>query len=220
MTVLHFNLKAVDMSDVVERSGGVVGALLASGLALSFASGCGGGAPATATASRTPAPASGTPAPASGAPATASGAPATASGTPAPSTYARAASPGTARTAGSRPGVNVTVTGSRYGRILIDGSGRTLYLFSHDRRAASTCGGACAVAWPPFLTRGRPHVRGLPSTLLGTTRRGGGSPQVTYAGHPLYYYRGDQRPGEILCQAVQEFGGFWYVVSPRGGAIQ
>jgi predicted lipoprotein with Yx(FWY)xxD motif len=58
------------------------------------------------------------------------------------------------------------------------------------------------------------------AALLGVTRRNDGRLQVTYAGHPLYYYVGDKRPGQVLCQAVTEFGGTWYVVAPDGRAIR
>jgi predicted lipoprotein with Yx(FWY)xxD motif len=127
------------------------------------------------------------------------------------------ASPAMAREAS---GATVASHASRYGRILTDGSGRTLYLFTHDPRGRSACGGACAKAWPPLLTRGAPRaVRGARPALLGTTHRRAGL-QVTYRGHPLYYYVGDRRPGEILCQNVVEFGGTWLVVAPSGLAVR
>ncbi len=111
---------------------------------------------------------------------------------------------------------------SSYGRILFDGRGRTLYLFTHDAGAKSRCHGACASAWPPFLTRGRPRAAGggVSQSLLGTTRRSDGGTQVTYAGHPLYHYVGDTRPGQVLCQAVLEYGGYWYVVKPGGAPVK
>ena len=115
----------------------------------------------------------------------------------------------------------VTARSSRYGRILFDGSGRALYLFTRDRAGRSSCSGACAKAWPPFLTRTAPRAgQGLHAGLLGTTRRSDGGLQVTYAGHPLYYYQGDTKPGEIKCQGVSNFGGLWLVVSPAGRAVR
>jgi predicted lipoprotein with Yx(FWY)xxD motif len=123
-----------------------------------------------------------------------------------------------ASAAGGR--ATVAVHSSRFGRILVDGSGRTLYLFTHDPRGRSACGGACAAAWPPLYTHGGPvAVRGARPGLLGTTIRRGGR-QVTYAGHPLYYYVGDRRPGQILCQNVVEFGGTWLVVKPSGAPVR
>jgi predicted lipoprotein with Yx(FWY)xxD motif len=116
---------------------------------------------------------------------------------------------------------SVTVHDSRYGRILTDGGGRTLYLFTRERSARSRCYGACAAAWPPLIAHG-PLVagRGTRRGLLATTRRRDGSRQVTYRGHPLYYYVGERRAGEILCQDVIEFGGTWLVVSPAGKAVR
>jgi predicted lipoprotein with Yx(FWY)xxD motif len=118
-------------------------------------------------------------------------------------------------------GPSVEVHGSRYGRILTDGGGRTLYLFTRERSARSRCYGACAKAWPPLIAHAPLAAgRGARRSLLGTTRRRDGSRQVTYRGHPLYYYVGERRAGEILCQDVTEFGGTWLVVSPGGAAIR
>jgi predicted lipoprotein with Yx(FWY)xxD motif len=113
----------------------------------------------------------------------------------------------------------VEVRPSRYGEVLVDGKGFVLYLFTRDGRSASRCSGACAKAWPPMLVEGRPRAgRGARRGLLGTTRRRDGSRQVTYRGRPLYYYVADRRPGQILCQAVPEFGGTWFLVGPDGRA--
>ena len=119
-----------------------------------------------------------------------------------------------------RSGAPVGVMRTRYGRILVDSNGKALYLFTRDRGPASRCHGGCADAWPPFVSRGAPRARGAARpSLLGTTARGNAR-QVTYRGHPLYYYQGDRLPGQVLCQAVQEFGGYWYVVAPNGTAIR
>jgi predicted lipoprotein with Yx(FWY)xxD motif len=108
---------------------------------------------------------------------------------------------------------------SRYGHLLVDRSGRALYLFTRERTARSACYGACARAWPPYLAHGRLRAgRGLRRSLLRTTRRRDGGRQVTYAGHPLYYYVGDRDAGQVLCQNVREFGGDWLVVHPDGTA--
>jgi predicted lipoprotein with Yx(FWY)xxD motif len=118
-----------------------------------------------------------------------------------------------------KAGIQISVRSSQYGRILRDGSDRAIYLFTHDRSTPSTCYGACATAWPPVLTKGAPAAgSGLNARLLGTTRRREGTLQVTYASHPLYYYVSD-KPGQILCQNVEEFGGTWLVVSPHGTAV-
>lgn len=115
----------------------------------------------------------------------------------------------------------VVAKSSRFGSILFDGRGYVLYAFTRDRQRQSSCRGACAAAWPPYLARGILNVgRGLDRSLLGTTRRADGKRQVTYAGRPLYYYVGDQKPGQILCQNVDEFGGLWLVVRPSGKLVR
>jgi len=114
----------------------------------------------------------------------------------------------------------VKVIHSQYGRILGDGSGHALYLFTRDRTSSSRCAGECAGHWPPFVTRSGVRAgAGAQAALLGTHRRRDGTLQVTYAGHPLYFYVGDRRPGQVLCQDVEEFGGRWYVVTRRGSAV-
>jgi predicted lipoprotein with Yx(FWY)xxD motif len=126
-----------------------------------------------------------------------------------PSDHAMAADRGT-----------LTVRASRYGQILFDGRGYVLYAFTHDTKGRSACTGACAAAWPPYLAKS-PHAgAGARSSLLGTTRRSDGSVQVTYAGRPLYYYVGDRKPGQILCQNVEEFGGLWLVVFGGGKLVR
>ena len=88
-----------------------------------------------------------------------------------------------------------------------------------ESSAKSECYGACARAWPPVLTSGRPRAgRGVKAKLLGTTRRTNGKLQVIYDGQPLYYYV-DDSPGNILCQNVSEFGGLWLVLSPEGAPV-
>jgi predicted lipoprotein with Yx(FWY)xxD motif len=107
-----------------------------------------------------------------------------------------------------------------YGRVLYDKDHFALYMFSADHGSTSTCYGACSSAhggWPPLLTKGAPHVAGLQASLLGTTRRKDGMLQVTYGGHPLYYWSGDTSK-TIMCQHVKLHGGFWYVVNPNGTA--
>ncbi len=109
---------------------------------------------------------------------------------------------------------------TRYGRILQDRRGRTLYLFTKEKGKKSRCYGDCARAWPPLLTKGEPRARaGAKQSLLGTTKRRGGTTQVTYNGHPVYFYVDEDEPNEILCQAVPEFGGIWYVIDKNGDAI-
>jgi predicted lipoprotein with Yx(FWY)xxD motif len=107
------------------------------------------------------------------------------------------------------------------GRIAVDGTGRTLYLFEKDKNRRSACHGQCATYWPPLLTNGKPAARaGAKQALLGTTRRADGSKQVTYGGHPLYRYVQDRKPGETTGEGLQLFGGGWEVVSPAGKKIE
>jgi predicted lipoprotein with Yx(FWY)xxD motif len=113
----------------------------------------------------------------------------------------------------------VKVVGSQYGRVIADRKGEAFYLFDKEGGKRSKCYGECAAVWPPVLTKGKPRAgKGAKARLLGTTRRANGKLQVTYAGHPLYYYV-DDSPGTILCHDVAEFGGLWLVVKPNGGAV-
>jgi predicted lipoprotein with Yx(FWY)xxD motif len=106
---------------------------------------------------------------------------------------------------------------STKGTVLVDGKGRTLYLFRKDTKNKSRCSGACADDWPPLLTTGRPKVSGLVrKSLLGTTNRSEGKTQVTYGGHPLYLYVGDLKAGDMNGQGVSAFGARWYAVTPSG----
>jgi predicted lipoprotein with Yx(FWY)xxD motif len=118
--------------------------------------------------------------------------------------------------AAPRRGPLVKLRDSQLGPVLFDGRNRALYFFTRDSRNRSRCYGACAVAWPPFLAKGRPRAaRGVKQDLLGTVRRRGGTRQVTYKGQPLYFYVDDPR-GQVLCNNVPEFGGTWYALNARG----
>lgn len=101
--------------------------------------------------------------------------------------------------------------------MLFDRSGQAIYLFEKESGPRAACYGACAAAWPPVLTDGRPRAVGdVRQRLLGTTTRRDGSRQVTYGGHPLYYYAHEDK-GEVLCHDVEQFGALWLVVRPDGG---
>jgi predicted lipoprotein with Yx(FWY)xxD motif len=116
-------------------------------------------------------------------------------------------------------GAVVKVVRSQYGRVIADRRGEALYLFDMEKGRRSRCYGDCAVAWPPLVTTGKPQAgKGAKGSLLGTTRRRDGKLQVTYDGHPLYYFRDDE-PGTILCHDVDEFGGLWLVVRPDGDPV-
>lgn len=117
-------------------------------------------------------------------------------------------------------GTSVKAAKSRFGKIVVDGRGRTLYLFEKDRKGHSACSGTCATYWPPLLTNGKPVAgTGAKQALLGTIRRSDGKKQVTYGGHPLYRFVQDAKPGQIKGQDTHFFGGAWYVVSPAGKKI-
>ena len=114
----------------------------------------------------------------------------------------------------------VAVENSKLGQILVDGSGRTLYLFEADRGMDSTCSGGCAQAWPPLTTSAAPQAgSGVSAALLGTTTRQDRTMQVTYHGHPLYYFAGDGKPGDLTGQALNQFGAKWYVLAPTGNKV-
>ena len=106
------------------------------------------------------------------------------------------------------------------GTILVDSQGRTLYLFQRDSGAKSACNGACAIDWPPLRVTGTPSVGGgVSASIVATSARSDGKQQVTYNGHPLYLFSGDQNPGDTNGQGVNAFGGLWYVLSSSGNQI-
>jgi predicted lipoprotein with Yx(FWY)xxD motif len=116
--------------------------------------------------------------------------------------------------------VGVQAHASQYGRVLFDQRGFVVYGFNADTSRVSRCYGACAKAWPPLLAKTAARaLRGVDRRKLGTVTRRNGSKQVTYGGHPLYYYVGDTKPGQILCQNVREYGGLWLVVAPSGKLV-
>lgn len=132
---------------------------------------------------------------------------------------AGASASGDAMVANRKKGKFVKAVGSQFGRVVADGKGEAFYLFDKENSKRSQCYGACARAWPPVITKGKPRAgKGVKAKLLGTTKRKNGKLQVTYKGHPLYYYV-DDSPGTILCQNVDEFGGLWLVVKPNGNPV-
>ena len=114
-------------------------------------------------------------------------------------------------------GQAVRVARTKLGPILVNGQGRTLYLFLKHRHGKSTCYGGCARVWPPALASGAPRVGpGVAAEKLTTTRRTDHKRQLVYNGHPLYAMSADTRPGELEGQG---FLGTWFVVSPAGRRI-
>jgi predicted lipoprotein with Yx(FWY)xxD motif len=145
---------------------------------------------------------------------------------------ALAAPAGTASAATTEPTVNgqpatvsvakptVGVRSTSLGKVLVDARGHTLYLFKKDSGTKSACFGACATAWPPLRATGKPTVAGgAKASMVATTKRSDGKPQVTYHGHPLYRFKGDSKPGDVKGQGLNAFGAHWYAVSPTGKQI-
>jgi predicted lipoprotein with Yx(FWY)xxD motif len=118
-------------------------------------------------------------------------------------------------------GGSVSVKTTALGPVLVDGSGRTLYMLTADKGGKSSCtSGACTSTWPPFVTGGAPSAgSGVTASKLTVTGRPDGSRQVVYAGHPLYRFSGDSSAGSVAGQKISSFGGVWYVVSPAGNAV-
>ncbi len=132
-----------------------------------------------------------------------------------------AAAPGSAAASGSGSGSMVITTAtSSAGTFLADGSGRAVYLWVKDTGGTSACTGACAGAWPPVMAGGTVTAGGgAKASDLGTITRSDGTKQVTYDGHPLYYYVGDSGPGTASGQGSDQFGAKWWLVAPSGGDV-
>jgi len=116
---------------------------------------------------------------------------------------------------------SVGVSQSKLGRILVNQRGRSLYLFAKDTRGKSSCYFGCATYWPPLIVSGRPRAgTGAKATLLGRIRRSDGRWQVTYNSHPLYTYVGDSKRGQTNGEGLDDFGGEWDLISPRGATVE
>ena len=127
---------------------------------------------------------------------------------------------GAAPSSQSEP-ATISVASSSLGQILVGANGKTLYLFEADTSTQSTCSGACAQAWPPLTTTGAPKAGSAASaSLLGTTKRTDGTTQVTYNGHPLYYFVSDTKAGDTTGEGSTAFGAGWDVLSPTGAKIE
>jgi predicted lipoprotein with Yx(FWY)xxD motif len=137
----------------------------------------------------------------------------------APASSAPSSAPAGTSGAAAGGAATVKVANSADGQILVDGSGRTLYLFEADKGTVSSCNGACATAWPPETTTGTPQATGVSASMVGESTRADKSTQVTVGGHPLYYFADDTKAGDINGQGVNAFGGLWYLVGPSGAAV-
>lgn len=111
-------------------------------------------------------------------------------------------------------------TSKEYGKILVNGSGRTLYFLTSETEKTLKCTGGCIGLWPLLTTKGEPEAgTGIVAKELGTLKRGS-SLQVTYHGHPLYLYAGDKAAGQANGEGIAAFGGWWYVLSSAGSPVK
>jgi predicted lipoprotein with Yx(FWY)xxD motif len=138
------------------------------------------------------------------------------------SSYGSSSTSSTASAAASSETAVTVKSNATLGSILAAGPKKlTVYMFVADHRKSPTCYGACASAWPPVTTTGKPTASGgVSSSQLGTIKRSDGTTQVTYAGYPLYYYSPDTTEEAITGQGVTSFGAPWYVLSPSGQVIK
>jgi predicted lipoprotein with Yx(FWY)xxD motif len=124
------------------------------------------------------------------------------------------------KTASGNPATVSAANEGNLGTILVDSTGRTLYMFQKDSGTKSACFGACAGAWPPLRANAKPTVGGgANASLVGTTNRSDGKPQVTYNGHPVYLFSGDKSPGDTNGEGVTAFGGSWFALSTAGNQV-
>ncbi len=144
---------------------------------------------------------------------------AAATNTPAVSNTSASSTPAT--TPAAAAGTAVGTIHTHLGTVLVAGPKHlTVYLFEADKGTTSNCSAACAQAWPPVTTSGAPKAEGAAKAAdLGTTERSDGIRQVTYHGHPLYYYVSDSSSGATTGQGVNSFGAAWYVMNPQGAKI-
>jgi predicted lipoprotein with Yx(FWY)xxD motif len=143
-------------------------------------------------------------------------APASPAGASSPS--AAASSPAAA--AGASGGTVITTAKSSAGTVLASGTGRAVYVWAKDTGDMSNCTGACAGAWPPVTTTATATATGgAKASDIGTITRSDGTKQVTYDGHPLYYFAGDSGPGTASGQGSDGFGAKWWLITPTGGDV-
>ena len=118
-------------------------------------------------------------------------------------------------------GARVTITTHKgpAGTYLTDAAGKSLYMFALDSGGQSMCSGSCATHWPPLLGSSAQSSGAANQAQVATTNRGDGATQITYAGHPLYYYAGDAKPGDTHGQGLDLDGGKWWLVAPSGKPV-
>ena len=142
------------------------------------------------------------------------------SGTAAAGSSSPAGASSSSAAAGGSGSTVITTVSSSAGTFLANGSGHAVYLWSKDGNGMSACTGACTGAWPPVTTTGQVTASGgAKSSDLGTITRSDGTKQVTYDGHPLYFFSGDSGPGMASGQGNDGFGAKWWLVSPSGSDV-
>jgi predicted lipoprotein with Yx(FWY)xxD motif len=116
----------------------------------------------------------------------------------------------------SPPRARVAVRSTSLGVVLVDARGHTLYAYDLDRGRRSACTGACLASWPPFLTSGKPVATGVSAARLGTVKRADGRLQVTFAGHPLYFFASDAKAGDVRGASITH----WAALSAAGTKVR
>ena len=113
----------------------------------------------------------------------------------------------------------VSLRTTQAGKVLVGPNARTLYLFTADTGGKSSCYGKCASVWPPLIAASPTVGTGLRASMVGTTKRTDGKLQVTYSGHPLYFFAKDKKSGDVRGEGIVHFGGTWWLVSAAGKAL-
>ena len=134
-------------------------------------------------------------------------------------TTAAAGGGGTGSASGSTSSITVVTRSGPLGNYLTDGSGKTLYMFASDTPTKSTCTGSCLSFWPPLDGKATAGS-GVTASQLGTITGTNGAAQVTYAGHPLYHYAADKKPGDVKGQGSNQSGALWWILTPSGAPIE
>lgn len=137
---------------------------------------------------------------------------------PQPAPSQRSTSPANQSRSPATAGTGIKTATSDFGVILFDSTGQAIYLFADEKSSTPACYGPCAVAWPPVLTTAPPKaLAGVKQSLLATTKRTDGTTQVTYGGHPLYFYAHEGK-NQVKCHNIQSFGGLWLAITAAAAA--
>ena len=103
---------------------------------------------------------------------------------------------------------------TKFGTILVNGSGKALYLNAGDKPPHFACSGGCLQAWPPLKANGTLKAQGAAKAAKLSSTKDGSIKIVTYNGHPLYTFASDS--GSSI--TGENTNGF-FVVSPSGSKI-